>query len=124
MIISSVEKGKEEIAKGVMPMYISPVLFPYSMEILVGKLQASDIRENFEEITRPLYHLKFVKKLAGKILCMAQISATEIHRTYQCIDFGKKSRLYVEETENGLAIFMISVGDGSDLGLFGRLIGA
>lgn len=77
----------------------------------------------FEMIQRPVYGLKFIRRINSKnnnddvpIAEFAQLKPTPILRQYYCVDLSKHARLYVEpyESDNGdevileNAVFVVS----------------
>lgn len=114
----------EENAEGKMLVFISPTMFPWGMETLIGKLDAADMNTEFKDVVRPVYDLVFVEQDRNKILHLIQESPNQVKRQYKYTEFGSQSRLYVEKTQTSLSIFMVSIGNDSDLEDFGRIITA
>lgn len=73
------------------------------------------------EITRPLYGLQFLQADNENIAKFVQVHATEVRKKYRVAEPWKGSRVYVEEHETGVSLFMVTVMDTAHLANFTNL---
>lgn len=71
-------------------------------------------QKRLQKISRVLYGLQMVKYFKNGVIQMVQMKSTSEYRDYWYVDLSSNARLYVEERENDVAIFMVTTKNIDD----------
>lgn len=78
---------------------------------------------NLEEIERPLYGLKLKEILDNGVIVFVQLEPTYVKRRYYFAELTNTARLYCEEYEEGVSVFVVSANDKFNTDYFLGIIG-
>lgn len=94
------------------------------VEIFRSSRGNSSPMENLEEIERPLYGLKLKKMLDNGIAVLVQMEPTYVKKRYLFAELTSTARLFVEEHEDGISVFVVSANEKFDTNYLLGIIGS
>jgi hypothetical protein len=96
----------EERGNGDIFVYIKGGILNLDVEDVQRRLEEEDITGNLTPVRRVLYGMKVVEHVTEGIALFVEVFPSAIYKEYLYVDIDDERRLYIEELDEGITMFM------------------
>lgn len=114
--------AKESATKDKLIVYLKGGILPLTLQDIQDRLANIGYVENLEPVERPLYGMKVMNNVRSGIIQCVQIEPTAVLRTYYMAQPHPNCRIYIENYDEGISMFMVCSEQNKYINEFAKLV--
>lgn len=119
--MSSEDVVAEERGNGNMFVYIKGGILDMDTEEVQRRLEEEEITGNLTPVRRVLYGMKVVEHVTEGIALFVEVFPSAFYQEYLYVDIDEERRLYIQELDDGITMFMVCTRIFDEIDSFANL---